>query len=119
MAQVLIAEDESFTALALVDALQAQGHDVREAADGAEALEIMGEFQPDVLVTDLNMPRMDGFELIRRLNARPQGAPPVILITGLPRSKLPEDLVYQAYLGKPVDHQALYGLIERLAAKAG
>jgi CheY-like chemotaxis protein len=117
MAQVLIAEDESFTALALVDALEARGHQVREAADGAQALEIMRNFRPDVLVTDLTMPVMDGFELIRRLNARPEGAPPVILITGLPRSKLPEGLPYQAYLGKPVDHQQLYGLIDRLAEK--
>lgn len=118
MAQVLIAEDESFTALALVDALEARGHEVREAADGAQALEIMQDFRPDVLVTDLTMPVMDGFELIRQLNARPEGAPPVILITGLPRSKLPEDLPYQAYLGKPVDYNALYGLVERLS-KAG
>ena len=76
------------------------------------------EFRPDVLVTDLTMPVMDGFELIRRLHARPEGAPPVILITGLPRSKLPDDLPYQAYLGKPVDYNALYGLVDRLS-KAG
>jgi CheY-like chemotaxis protein len=119
MAQILIAEDESITAMALVDALESQGHEVRDAADGAAALEIMASFEPDVLVTDINMPGMDGFELLRRLHARPGGAPPVILITALPQSTLPKDLDYQAYLGKPVDQRRLYSLIDQLSAKVG
>lgn len=118
MAQVLIAEDESIIAMELVDALEARGHEVRDASDGQQALEILETFHPDVLVTDLTMPRMDGFELLRRLRDRPGGSPPVIVISALPKSNLPADLGELAYLGKPINHSVLSGMIDRLAGAA-
>ena len=118
MARVLIAEDESFTALALVEALEELGHIVAEAADGALAIELIGSFQPDVLVTDLMMAGTDGAALIRHMRAELPTPIPVILITGVPQSKLPEGVAYDAYLGKPVDHAQLGRLVEQLAAAA-
>ncbi len=119
MARVLVAEDEAFTAIALVDTLERQGHQVRDAADGADAIAALLDFEPDVLITDLMMPNIDGAELIRHIRAQ-QGPPlPVILITGVPESKLPSNLPYDAYLGKPVDHAELSRMIEDLTKRRG
>jgi len=58
------------------------GFEVMEATDGREALDCVGKFQPQLVVTDLAMPIMDGVELIRRLRANPETARlPVIAIT--------------------------------------
>ncbi len=115
MVKILIAEDEAFTAMALVDLLQAEGHTVRDAADGAQAIEILQDFQPDIIVTDLMMPHVDGYELIRHVRDQPGPQPGIILITGVPRAKLPGDLSYDGYMGKPVDHDGLKTLVERLS----
>lgn len=117
MARVLVAEDEAFTAIALVDTLERQGHLVRDAADGAAAIAALSDFTPDVLVTDLMMPNVDGAELIRHVRAQAGLALPVILITGVPESKLPDGLPYDAYLGKPVDHVELGRMVESLAKR--
>jgi CheY-like chemotaxis protein len=117
MARVLVAEDEAFTALALVDYLESLGHAVADASDGAGALSLAENFRPNVLITDLMMPVMDGAELIRRLDARPDGAIPVILITAVPEPRLPSELRYDGYLGKPVGYAALGKLIDRLAGR--
>ncbi|HEY3800157.1 MAG TPA: response regulator [Caulobacteraceae bacterium] len=116
MAQVLVAEDESFTAMALVDHLEDLGHRVRDAADGAKAIALMASFRPDVLVTDLTMPEVDGYQLIQWLRAQPGPLVPVILITAVPQSRLPRDLPYDGYLGKPVNRDALGQMVARLAA---
>jgi len=118
MAQILIAEDEAFTAMALVDLLQNHGHTVRDAADGAQAIHILSDFDAEVIVTDLMMPGVDGYALIRHVRQRPGPPVPIILITGVPQAKLPKDLDYDGYLGKPVDHEGLKALINRLAPSA-
>ena len=115
-ARILIAEDEAFTAMALVDALEARGHAVRDAPDGEVAIEMLGSFIPDVVVTDLMMPGVDGAALIAHVKSALDPPVPVILITGVPESKLPKDLAYDAYLGKPIDYDQLGRLIDRLAA---
>nr|WP_255574792.1 response regulator [Caldovatus aquaticus] len=78
---VLLAEDEALLAGLLGDLLAAEGFEVVLAADGLEALERAGRRHVDVLLTDLDMPRLGGRELIRRLRAgRP--ALPVVVMTG-------------------------------------
>jgi two-component system response regulator YesN len=116
MAQILVAEDEAFTALALVDLLENLGHTVKDAADGAAAIRLLDDFEPDVVVTDLMMPVVDGYQLIGHLHSRLVSPPRVILITGVPETKLPKDLVYDGYLGKPVDHDVLGRMVAELAA---
>lgn len=117
MAQVLIAEDEAFTAMALIDTITDRGHTVADAADGAIAIHKMGEFEPDLIITDLMMPNLSGAELIRYVDSRPGRRIPVILISGVPESKLPADLRYDGYVGKPIDHQALGGMVDRLMGR--
>jgi len=119
MVQILIAEDEAFTAMALIDVLEGQGHVVKDAADGAQAIDLLDTFDPDIVVTDLMMPRTDGYALIEHMRARGGRAVPIILITGVPQSKLPAGLQYDGYLGKPVDHDRLKVLVNQLAALGG
>ena len=81
--RVLVAEDEALIALSLVDLLEAEGHEVVLAPDGAEALEAARRLGDalGVLVTDLNMPRLGGEDLIRALRAERPGLP-VVVVTG-------------------------------------
>ena len=115
MASVLIVEDEALTALALIGDLSDRGHVVRDAADGASAIDILEQFWPDVLVTDMTMPRVDGAALIRHVRAIAGRRLPIVLVTGIPQSKLPSGLGYDIYMSKPVDHDALGSAVARLA----
>ncbi|MBK3802332.1 response regulator [Azospirillum brasilense] len=80
---VLIAEDDVLVAWALRAILEEAGYHVTLAHDGVQALALQAQGPVDVLMTDFQMPRLDGRELIRRLRAtRP--ALPVVMMTGAP-----------------------------------
>jgi CheY-like chemotaxis protein len=80
--RVLVAEDAPYLRFAFGRLLRMYGFEVREANDGREAIDVIGEFRPDLVLTDLMMPVMDGFELIRRLHDDPATASvPVVAIT--------------------------------------
>jgi two-component system chemotaxis response regulator CheY len=85
MSQVILAVDDSATVRKFVAvSLSMQGFQVITASDGMDALEKLPQQQVDLLVTDLNMPNMDGFELIRALRENPQYKDlPVIILTSL------------------------------------
>ena len=80
-ARLLIAEDESNLRLVLQKELQRLGYRVQAAPDGEAALRKLEESNVDVLLTDINMPHMDGMELLRRVHERPN-PPEVIMLTG-------------------------------------
>lgn len=82
--RVLVAEDEHLAALVVEDALVDQGHYVVLARDGREALELAETLTFDVLVTDLAMPRVTGWELIPLLRARRTDLPVVVMTGYLP-----------------------------------
>ncbi len=79
--RILVAEDEGLAAMAIEDELLAQGYEVVLAPDGQAAIELAARQPPDLLLTDLRMPRLDGAALIRALRAaRPDL--PVVVMTG-------------------------------------
>lgn len=80
-ARLLIAEDETNLRLVLQKELQRLGYRVHAAPDGEAALRKLEESNVDVLLCDINMPRMDGMELLRRVHERPN-PPEVIMLTG-------------------------------------
>jgi CheY-like chemotaxis protein len=82
--RILVAEDEPLAAMVLEEALTDFGHTVLLAADGEEALQLAESNPFDVLVTDLAMPRLTGWELIPRLRARRAGLPVVVMTGYLP-----------------------------------
>ena len=76
---VLVVDDEPDVRTVLSHVLADEGYEVQVAADGQEALEITARESPDVIVTDVRMPRVDGIELVRRLRAGGQNQPIVIV----------------------------------------
>ncbi|HKE15016.1 MAG TPA: sigma-54 dependent transcriptional regulator [Kofleriaceae bacterium] len=113
--RVLVVDDEAGTRTALRELLRGQGYEVDLAADGAAALERLAELPPDVVVTDLDMPRMDGMELIARLHES-HGELPIIVVTSATeiRSAVAAMRAGAAdYVTKPVDFDELLLAIGR------
>jgi two-component system chemotaxis sensor kinase CheA len=81
---VLVVDDSLTTRSLEKNILETAGYRVVTATDGVEALEILATARPDLAIVDVQMPRMDGFELTRRIRAHPDyGDLPVILLTSL------------------------------------
>ncbi len=80
MAHILVVDDEAGFRDLLRDILEGAGHGVTEARDGAEALAFLERNPVDLVLTDRQMPKLDGLELVRRIRARPS-PPPVVVLT--------------------------------------
>ena len=78
--KVLLVEDEASLAMILSDTLEAQGFEMRTAHDGEEGLRMFDDQKPDVLVADVMMPKMDGFEMVRRIR-KTDSRTPVLFLT--------------------------------------
>ena len=107
LSRVLIAEDETIIRLDLRSLLEANGFKVcAEARDGIEAIELASTFQPDLMVMDVKMPRLDGIEAARRIVAeRPV---PVVMLTAFGQEELVARAVEAGvfgYLAKPFREQ--------------
>lgn len=81
MARILIIDDEASVRDALVAVLTRAGHEVASAVDGRRGIDALSSFAVDVVITDINMPEMDGIEVITRLH-EVQPDLPVIAISG-------------------------------------
>ena len=77
---ILVVDDEPQITRVLRTGLTSRGYDVRTAADGESALETLGDWEPDLVVTDLSMPGMNGLELVRRISAE-FGRLPVLVLS--------------------------------------
>lgn len=112
---VLVVDDDRATRDLLRDQLSEAGHRVRTAADGAEALERMATERPQVMLFDLSMPRMDGWELRRRMLERHALASiPSIALTGEANPDVSR-LRVDRLVRKPIDTDELLELVERVA----
>jgi DNA-binding response OmpR family regulator len=80
--KVLIAEDSANIRRMVVAQLNADGYEILEAADGEEALELARSGEPDLVVLDKVMPKLDGFGVVRALRTDPQlRAVPIVMLT--------------------------------------
>ena len=117
---ILLAEDERTLAMIIQDTLDGQGFHVTVANDGEEALRLYAANKPDVIVADVMMPRLDGFELVRRIRKH-DPLTPVIFLTA--RSAV-NDVVHgfemgaNDYLKKPFGMQELIVRIKALLGRA-
>ncbi len=119
---VLVVEDDAFLARLLDVELSSSGYVVRVAHDGEQALTAAFERCPDLVLADVMMPRMDGFELVRRLRADPRTeAVSIILVTarGLQADKL-TGLTAGAddYVVKPFDNEELLARVAGVLRRA-
>ena len=112
---ILVVEDNTITRKLLRLALTAEGYAVIEAADGRAALAAAGQSLPDLILQDLILPDMDGFELLRRLRALPGGNElPILALSGF-LSRLVEahsdEGGFTALLVKPIQPSRLIDAI--------
>lgn len=81
MAATILIVDDSKTVLTMIrEALEQDGHRVLEALNGREALDVMEKDSPELVITDINMPEMDGLTLIQEIRQKPQHACTPILV---------------------------------------
>jgi CheY-like chemotaxis protein len=114
MARILVVDDEPDERFLVARVLRRQGHEVVVAANGAAALEAVQEFPPDLVVTDIMMPVMDGVELIRQLRGDPvTAAIPLLAASGDTRLAGAAD----AILAKPYENRQLVEIVSSLLEK--
>lgn len=112
-ATVLVVDDEPDVLFMLRMILEQAGYQVVQAVQGRQAMDRLEEVRPDVIVTDLMMPVMDGRELIRLLRSDPRTAGiPVLLVTANPTEETGADAV----VGKPFRRNEI---LERISALTG
>jgi DNA-binding NarL/FixJ family response regulator len=115
---ILVADDDLGTRLAISDYLEAAGYSILVAENGKEALKLVETYQPHLIVTDITMPQMDGYELVRNLRQRPGlRLLPVVFLTG--RTETQERIRgYQVggdvYLEKPFELGELGAVVRHL-----
>ena len=118
-ARLLVAEDENNLRLVIQKELQRLGYRVQVAPDGEAALRRLEESNVDVLLADINMPRMDGMELLRRVHERPN-PPEVIMLTGQATIETAIEAMKLGayhYLTKPYRITELDALVKQAAEK--
>jgi CheY-like chemotaxis protein len=115
--RVLLVEDAPFLRYAFGRLLRIHGFEVMEANDGREALDCMARFRPELVLTDLKMPVMDGIELIRRLRSDHNTRSLPVVAISADATEQTEQEAREAgavdFISKPID---LPVLLERLRA---
>jgi len=113
--RILVVDDDATTRVALGGLLETQGYQVDSAGDGQAALERLVELPPDVIVTDLDMPVMNGMQLITELRGRGLDVPVIVATSATEVRSAVEAMRAGAtdYITKPVDFDALLLSVER------
>ena len=119
--RVLVVDDNAAAADLLSMLVKMQGHEVRTAGDGMEALTVAGELIPDVVLMDLGMPRMNGFDAARLMRQQPWGEHALLVaLTGWGESQTGErakEAGFDRYLVKPADPAALQAIFAAAGAR--
>jgi signal transduction histidine kinase len=115
--RILVADDNHDAAESLTLQLRLAGHDVRTVHDGLEALAVAKTFKPDIVLLDLGMPRMDGYETARNMRLRSWGkAATLIALTGWgqqPDRQRTSEAGFDVHLVKPVSEAQLFQALAR------
>ena len=116
---VLFVEDEQTLAMIVKDALSESGFDITLANDGVEGLKLFYKMQPDVLVADVMMPNMDGFEMVNKIRQTDKSTPILFLTARSAVKDIVEgfELGANDYLKKPFNMQELIVRIRALAGR--
>jgi two-component system response regulator HydG len=117
-AKVLVVDDEPAARAALVELLREEGFTVRSAADGFKALGQLDEWTPDLVITDVKMPGMDGIELMGRVRERVEGCAVVVMTAFGTVEHAVSAMIAGAddYLSKPVHFPELLLVVRRVLA---
>ena len=117
--KILLVDDDKMILQTIGDFLKRQGHDLKMAYDGAEALPLTEESAPDLVISDIQMPGMDGIDFLKAIRERFPDLP-VVMMTG---SRAPETAIAALrqrandYLTKPIQLEELQACIDRVAGR--
>lgn len=118
--RILVADDFPQSAETLARLLRHDGSEVRVAQDGAEAFETAAEFRPDVVVLDIAMPKLNGYEAARKIRAQSWGKEMLLVaLTGWGQQQdrqRTQEAGFDAHLTKPVNFSAIMDLLAKLPA---
>lgn len=118
-ARILVVEDDE-NIRELVDViLSGAGYEVTTAPDGAAALRVVGNARPDLVLLDMRMPIMDGWEFARQYRARPEPPAPIVVLTAArDAAARAAEIHADGFLGKPFDVESLLSLVSQHAHQA-
>ena len=122
MTKILCVEDNAENLMMLQRRLTRRGFEVTISMNGAESVEWAKTLQPDVIVMDLNLPGVDGWEATRRLKNQPETKDiPIIVLTADPKEKSRERALTAGcdeFELKPIDFEGLVGKIQSLLSRS-
>lgn len=114
--RVLVADDNTDAAESLSEVLRLLGHDVRVAYDGQQALHVAAEFRPEVVLLDIGMPKLNGYETAQRMRSQPWAAQATLVaLTGWGEDddrRRASDAGFDRHFTKPVDPAELLQMLE-------
>jgi two-component system, OmpR family, response regulator len=118
--RVLVADDDADTVATLLVLLRDEGYEVRGLSTGRHVIGAILDFAPDVVILDINLPDLSGWEVARRIRERPGSQPLLIGISGEYKKGSDKVLArisgFDHYLVKPYDLQMLFGAINERRA---
>jgi two-component system, chemotaxis family, CheB/CheR fusion protein len=121
--RILVVDDNEDSAESLAVWLRLIGHDVRTAYDGPRALETAREYRPDIVLLDIGMPGMSGYDVARRLRDQPETRQiALVAMTGWGQEedrRRSMEAGFDEHLVKPLDPQSLGDLLARIASRKG
>lgn len=122
MAKILVVDDEPDIVRVVVKIMEACGHDVYTAIDGPSALEAVAKQPPDAIILDLNLPKMDGFEVCKRLKQSDETRHiPIVMMTAayvrVEDAERGSEVGADEYVTKPFLREVLVHNVERLLQK--
>lgn len=119
--RILVVDDNYDAAYMLALLLKIGGDETHTAHDGQEALERAAAIRPEIIILDIGLPKLNGYEVCRSIREQPWGRPiTMVAVTGWAREEdrqKSEEAGFNGHLAKPVDHRALTELVAELQAK--
>jgi PAS domain S-box-containing protein len=118
--RLLVVDDNRDAAMSLAVMLQMSGNETKTAHDGLEALEVAAEFRPDLVLLDIGMPRLNGYETARRMREQPWGKQIVLVaLTGWGQDedrRKSHEAGFDIHMVKPIEYKAIEELLAKTTA---
>lgn len=119
--RVLVVDDNQDAATSLASLLQLAGHETQVAHDGVEAMQAAASTKPDLILLDIGLPKLNGYEVARRIREQPWGRDIVLVaLTGWGQDndrKKSKNVGFDSHLVKPVDHSGLMSLLAEFGGR--
>jgi len=111
---ILVVDDDEAIRRIVLDVLEWEGYRVEVAGDGLEALDLIDRSPPSLILLDMRMPVLDGWEFVQELTKRGVRVPIIVMTAAVNAQQWATDIGADAYLAKPFDLVDLIDLVARL-----